>query len=217
MLLNVLKLGRIDYLDAYNLQLDYVQKRRSGDVPDTLLLLEHPPVLTMGRHADQSNIRADQQTLKTNHVDVHHIERGGDVTYHGPGQLVGYMILDISTFNEDLKYLVWAIEETFIQFLKKKFHLDSRRDPINRGVWLNGDKICAIGLSVRKGISMHGFAFNVDPDLNHYRWIVPCGIEGRGATSLAAHLKRKILVDSLIEGVVEHYATAFGYHSVMWS
>jgi lipoyl(octanoyl) transferase len=216
MLLDIKKLGLIDYHEAYTLQYRYVENRLNGNIPDTLLLLEHPSVLTMGRQANRDNILLDDQFLIANNIEVVDIERGGDVTYHGPGQLVGYMILDLFAVNGDLEKLVWNIEETFIRLLREEYNIDALRIKNNRGIWLCGNKICAIGLAVRKGITLHGFAFNVDPDLSHFNWIVPCGIQDRGVTSLAAHLNRKIQVEELIPGIVKHFAEVFGYQKINW-
>lgn len=178
-------LGRISHGAAWELQLRLWAARQEGRIPDVLLLLEHPPTITMGKRNHPENILVPEEHLKRLGVDLCHTDRGGDVTYHGPGQLVGYLILNLAEVGIGVKRYVHDLETVFINLLRREFGLDAGRDAAHRGVWVNGEKILAIGCAVRRKITLHGFAFNVDPDLAHFAWIHPCGITDRGVTSLA--------------------------------
>ncbi|MCC5949796.1 MAG: lipoyl(octanoyl) transferase LipB [Nitriliruptoraceae bacterium] len=176
--------GRVPYLDALALQRRLVAARRDERVGDTLLLLEHPPVYTLGKRADAANVLFDQAALTGHGIEVVEVDRGGDVTYHGPGQLVGYPILRLASLRGVIGY-VRALEEVLIRTLAT-YDLDARRIEGLTGVWVGEEKVAAIGVRVASGaITSHGFALNVDPDLTHFTGIVPCGIADRGITSLA--------------------------------
>ena len=199
MFIHLLSLGRVPYAEALALQQRIVALRKAGQIADTLLLLEHPPVLTLGRNASRSNILASDEFLQQRGIELHEINRGGDVTYHGPGQLVGYPILDLrgdwpGKKVPGLKHLgpvdyVRLLEEVLIRSCAD-FGVMAQRIPKLTGVWTiaNGSiaekKIAAIGVHVSQGVTSHGFALNVTPDLREFYWIVPCGITDRKVTSL---------------------------------
>lgn len=183
--IQVVKLGRIDYKKALGLQEKLMALRQAGKGYDTLILLEHPPVLTIGRRGSESNILLPEEMLRANGVSIYNVSRGGDVTYHGPGQIVGYPIFDLNQHGKDIKDFVGKIEEVFIRLLAKEFGIDAHRDEKKyTGVWVGDSKITAIGIAVKHWVTMHGFAFNVNTDLNHFKWINPCGITDKGVTSL---------------------------------
>ncbi len=203
--------GRIPYEEALAWQYELVEKRRDGRIGDTLILLEHPPVLTTGRREQSHNILVDTQALG---IPVIHTNRGGEVTYHGPGQVVGYLIVDLGNFSRKVKQFVFTLEEVFIRFLEKEYGIKASRHEKHRGVWVGNDKITALGLAIERAVTMHGFAFNVNTDLSHFKWIVPCGIQDRGVTSLEVLTGRKQDLDSLIPRLAEYYRDTFGYEEM---
>ncbi len=180
---SVLYLGRKPYSQVHGFQLELIEKRRIGEIPDQLLLVEHPPVITIGRGGSQDNIRVSQEVLKENNISVHHIERGGDVTYHGPGQLVGYPILNLKEHEQDLHWLLRSYEDVILKVLEKH-GIQGKRLKEYPGVWVDDKKIAAIGVAVKKWVTYHGFAFNINPNMEHFKYIIPCGIKDRGVTSL---------------------------------
>jgi lipoyl(octanoyl) transferase len=191
MVTSLLYLGRIDYETALSLQQRLVEMRHEQRIDDTLLLLEHPPVLTLGRNAHRSNIVADDKLLAGRGVQIVETNRGGDVTYHGPGQLVGYPILDLRAATPRMGVIdyVRKLEEVIIRVCAE-FQLFTGRIPGRTGVWtvpggsIPEKKIAAIGVHISRGITSHGFAFNITADLDDFSCIVPCGISDRGVTSL---------------------------------
>lgn len=174
-------LGLISYTEAWGIQEELRARRERGDICDRLLLLEHPPVLTLGKRECEEDIVSSPEAIAADGIGIVKANRGGRITYHGPGQLVGYFIFDVADVG--VKRFVCLIEELLIQLLSD-FGIQSHRDGEHPGVWVGRDKIAAIGLHVSRGITQHGFSLNVDPDLSHYRHIVPCGIRGRGVTSM---------------------------------
>ena len=182
--LAVYDLATIEYAAALRLQYRLLHARRRQRIGDRLLLLEHPPVITMGKSAEDADILADRSTLAAAGATVERVERGGEVTYHGPGQLVGYLIMDLGAYLRSLKTYVYLLEEVFVRVLADQFGISAGRDAEHRGVWVADRKITAIGVAVSQRITYHGFAFNVAPDLAHFAWIVPCGIHDRGQTSV---------------------------------
>jgi len=185
MKLNVVNLGKMDYQKALNIQEQLLSLRQEGKIDDTLLLVEHPAVITIGRRGSYSNIVVPESFLKENGIEVYEVSRGGDVTYHGPGQIVGYPVMDLNNYGKDIKAFVWNIEEVFVKLLKEQFNITAYREEKKyTGVWVDNCKITAIGIAVKKWVTMHGFAFNVNTNLDHFKWIVPCGITDKGVTSL---------------------------------
>lgn len=209
------KLGRIEYDEALAMQEDLLGMRQEGIIPDTLLMLEHPPVITLGRRGKYDNILLPLETLAANGVKTYEVSRGGDVTYHGPGQVIGYPIVDISAQGKDIKQFVWNIEEVFIRLLGSEFGIEAHREEKKyTGVWVENEKITAIGIAVKKWVTMHGFAFNVSTDLEHFSWINPCGITDRGVTSVKKLLNRQVDRNSVEDFVIKYFCEVFGYDDI---
>ncbi|TAK15400.1 MAG: lipoyl(octanoyl) transferase LipB [Acidobacteria bacterium] len=213
--LNVRHLGTISYDDGLALQAKLVEERRAGAIPDTLLLLEHPPVITLGvkTRRGPNHIVASDETLAGEGVTVHETGRGGDVTYHGPGQLVGYPILDLAPDRKDVHVYVRDIEEVLIR-AAAAFGIDAKRVPGLTGVWVGPEgreeKLAAIGIRISRWITSHGFALNVSTNLDHFNLIVPCGIVDRRVTSLEKLLGRAVAM-SEAERAVEQAFFALGW------
>ena len=210
--LDIQMLGTVAYKEALELQLDLLKKRRNDEIGDTLLLLEHPPVLTMGRRTPEKNILAARKWLAEQGVSVEAIGRGGDVTYHGPGQLVGYAIIDLRAHELGVRDYIGKLEEVIIKTLASTFNIASGRDDINRGVWVGSNKICAVGVAVKRFVTMHGFALNLNTDLSHFDWIVPCGIQGRGVTSAEKLTGQSVDMQRAAHSVAEHFKQTFNYN-----
>jgi lipoyl(octanoyl) transferase len=197
--LSVRRLGTISYEDGLVLQAKLVEERRAGAIPDTLLLLQHPPVITLGvkTRRGPNHIVATDEALAEEGVTVHETGRGGDVTYHGPGQLVGYPILDLAPDRKDVHVYVRDIEEMLIR-TAASFGIDAKRVPGLTGVWVGPDgreeKLAAIGIRISRWITSHGFALNVSTNLEHFNLIVPCGIADRQVTSLEKLLGRHVAI-----------------------
>lgn len=177
--------GLTPYADALALQIRLLQARQQGNVPDTLLLLEHPPTITLGRGSHDTDLLTPEAELIARGFTLHRADRGGEITYHAPGQLIGYPILDLRSYGQDLHRYLRDLEETLIRALGA-LGLPAHREPGLTGVWTQGSKIAAIGIKVSRWVSMHGFALNINPDLGPMRRdFVPCGIHDRDVTSLA--------------------------------
>jgi len=206
--MRLLDLGSTPYEQAWKLQREVFQSVVAGKEEDTLILVEHPHVYTFGRSTDLANFLLSDEKLLQIGAEKFEIERGGDVTYHGPGQLVGYPILNLGHFKEDLGWYLRTLEQTIIDFLRT-YDIEAFRIAGRTGVWVgatgNEEKICAIGVHASRWCTMHGFAFNVNTDLSYFEHIVPCGISDRGVTSLKKILGRDI---SMAE-VRERYVAAF--------
>jgi len=211
MKLNIVQLGLIDYKEALNIQEKLLDLCKINELEDTLLLLEHPPVLTMGTRAEKTNIYLTQEQLEAYNIKVYEINRGGDVTYHGPGQIVGYPIFNLVRHGKDIKDYVKKIQEVFLRLLANEFGIMAHREQEKyTGVWVGSDKITAIGIAVRHWVSMHGFAFNVNTDLSHFLWINPCGLSGRGVTSLQKQTGEKQDMNRLNKLVAKYFCEVFG-------
>ncbi len=176
-------LGRVDYAAALDLQRDLVEKRKSGLVPDQLLIVEHPHVITLGRNGRMSNLLAGREVLRRAGVSFFETDRGGDITYHGPGQVVGYPILDLREWKRDVVAYVRALEQSIIDALAE-FGIEAGRAQGMTGVWVDGHKIAAIGVHISRWVTSHGFALNVSTDLSYFQYIVPCGL-ARPVASMA--------------------------------
>ncbi|MGH9594151.1 MAG: lipoyl(octanoyl) transferase LipB [Bryobacteraceae bacterium] len=177
-------LGLMRYTDALAIQRDLVEQRKRGAIPDQLLIVEHPHVITMGRNAHQENVLAAPEILERAGIEFYHTDRGGDVTYHGPGQIVGYPIVDLREWKRDVVAYVRGVEEALIQTLDG-FGIEAGRSAGETGVWTGAGKIAAIGVHVSRWVTSHGFALNVDTDLSYFRYIVPCGL-AKPVTSMRA-------------------------------
>jgi lipoyl(octanoyl) transferase len=179
----VAELGRVDYRRALELQQATVARRKQGSVCDQLLLLEHPHVITLGRNGHMENLLADEQVLDRAGISLYPTDRGGDITYHGPGQLVGYPILDLREWKRDVGAYVRGIEQVLIDTLSD-YGIEAGRIPGLTGVWVDGRKVAAIGVHISRWVTSHGFALNVNTDLSYFQYIVPCGLT-KPVTSMA--------------------------------
>lgn len=211
--LAIYRLGSVRYGEALDLQHRLVAARQAGDIGDLLLLLEHPPVITMGRSAVREDVLATPAELSAAGASIEWIERGGETTYHGPGQLVGYPIIDLRAYLRSLKKYVHLLEETFVRHLAD-YGIAAGRDTEHRGVWVGNEKITAVGVAVQQRVTFHGFAYNVNTDLSHFGWIVPCGITDRGQTSLERLTGRTHPIDRIAGEVAAVFADLFGYSAV---
>jgi lipoyl(octanoyl) transferase len=208
--LRVLRLGRLRYGVALELQRRLVEDRRSGRLPDTLLLIEHNPVITYGRNAKPAHRLRSNEELQAMGVECFATGRGGDVTYHGPGQLVAYPILNLAPDRCDVHGYVRDLEEVMIRICAD-FGVKAGRLPGLTGTWVGGRKIGAIGERISQWVTCHGFALNVCNDLTPFQWIVPCGIHDRGVTSLANERKGKApTIDETMTSAARHIAEIFG-------
>jgi len=199
------RLGTIDYAEAHRLQKELQRKRVGGEVGDIVLLLEHPPVLTMGRSAKAQHVLAAPELLAARGIRVHEVGRGGDVTYHGPGQLVAYPIIDLKPDRKDVRKYVASLEETMIRTCAD-FGLAAGRVEGLNGAWIGERKVGAVGVRISRWVTMHGLALNVSSDLRHFEMIVPCGVQDKGVTSLSAELGRTVHVSDLFEPLAGHFA-----------
>jgi lipoyl(octanoyl) transferase len=168
-------LGRLDYARALVLQTDMVERRKRGEIPDQLLIVEHPHVITMGRNAHMANVLASTDILERAGIELHSTDRGGDVTYHGPGQIVGYPIVDLREWKRDVVAYLRALEQVLIDALAE-FGISGYRRTGATGVWVDGAKVAAIGVHISRWVTSHGFALNLDTDLDYFKYIVPCGL-----------------------------------------
>jgi lipoate-protein ligase B len=207
----VVHLGLIEYGEAYKLQRKLHRKRMFGEIPDTLLLLEHPPTFTIGRSGNMSNVLVSRDKLADEGIALFSIERGGDVTYHGPGQLVGYHITDLSHRGKDIHRYVHELEEVIIRTLKD-FSIVAARDEDHAGVWVGNNEIAAIGLTVRRWITMHGFALNVNPNLEYFSFINPCGFSDRTATSMSKLLGHEVSMEDVANRLIDNLSVIFAAH-----
>ncbi len=199
-------LGRLGYAEALEIQQQLVEQRKQGLIPDQLLFVEHPHVITMGRNGHMENLLAGEEALRQAGVEFHHTNRGGDVTYHGPGQIVGYPIFDLKEWKRDVVAYVRAVEGAIIGALAE-FGIDGGRVDGATGVWVNGAKVAAIGVHISRWVTYHGFALNVTTDLNYFRYIVPCGLT-KPVTSMEA-LGCRASVDEVKEALVRGFRRQF--------
>jgi lipoate-protein ligase B len=203
------RLGLVPYEDALRLQNRLVQARATDKVEDILLILQHPPVITMGKSGKVQNVLATQPTLQEKGIKVIFTDRGGDVTYHGPGQLVVYPILNLRPHGLSVPDYVWNLEEVVIRLLAH-FGISAGRLGKLRGVWVGGEKIASLGVHLSHWISKHGLALNVNTDLEFFNFINPCGT-GRRVTSMAKVLKRELPMEEIETLVLEEFAGVFGF------
>jgi lipoyl(octanoyl) transferase len=168
-------IGRIGYARGLDLQHDLVERRKRGEIPDQLLIVEHPHVVTMGRNGHMENVLASPEILERSGIELHYTDRGGDVTYHGPGQIVGYPIFDLREWKRDVVAYLRALEQVLIEALAE-FGIHGKRQPGATGVWVDGAKVAAIGVHISRWVTSHGFALNLDTDLDYFKYIVPCGL-----------------------------------------
>jgi lipoyl(octanoyl) transferase len=207
--LEVRHLGRLRYAEGLELQARLVADRQAGRIRDTLLLLEHDPVFTLGRNARAENVLHSEEALRARGFDVFETGRGGDVTYHGPGQVVGYPILHLAPDRCDVHRYVRDLEEVMI-LTCADYGVEARRVQGMTGAWVGEDKIGAIGVRIARWVTSHGFALNVTTDLAPFDLIVPCGIRGRGVTSLARVIDRDVPLGDVAEALARHLAAVLG-------
>jgi len=208
MFCTVYQLGLIGYSQAYHLQRELLRQRVNDEITDTLLLLEHPPTITIGKSGKLENVLASQAQLAREGVSLFFVDRGGDVTYHGPGQLVAYPIIDLRQRGRDVYKYVRDLEEVIIRTLND-FGIKARRDRNHRGVWVGNEEVAAIGLRISRWVSMHGFALNVNMDLEPFSLINPCGFCDRKATSISNLLSQDIPMGAVAEGLLAHFSQVF--------
>ena len=208
--LEVRRLGTISYADGLEIQKGLVEQRKAGAIPDQLLLLQHPPVITLGVKSrnDRSHIVASPDLLASEGVEVFETGRGGDVTYHGPGQLVGYPIIDLKPDRCDVHQYVRDLEEVMI-LMAAAFGVEAGRIPGLTGAWVGNEKLAAIGVRIARWVTSHGFAFNVNTARNHFDLIVPCGITDKGVTSLNKLIGRQIPMEEVEEVAAESFQQVF--------
>lgn len=202
-------MGQVDYRIAWDIQKRLAEARASGSAKDSLLLLEHPPTYTLGRGGDPSHLLVSQERLRELGADLHRVDRGGDITFHGPGQLVGYPILDLNRLGISVTRYVRGLEDVLIRVLSA-FSVDSGRLEGFPGVWVRKEKVAAIGVKVSAHrITSHGFALNVNNDLEFFSHIVPCGLKGKGVTSLARLKGQDIPISEVVKQVVQPFGEVF--------
>jgi len=202
------RLHLITYENALKLQQKLVEMRQRGDIDDQFLLLEHPPVITLGRGGDTGNLLATPDALTAQRVRFFATERGGDITYHGPGQLVGYPIIHLGEGNRDVRKYVTNLEEVLIRTVAD-YGITATRVEGRRGIWVGNDKIAAIGVRIAKWVTSHGFALNVTTNLEHFRLITPCGLQGTGVTSIEKMTGRRAPLAEVREIAATHFAEVF--------
>jgi len=204
---HVVDLGRMRYAEAMELQQAVVEQRKRGEIPDQLLIVEHPHVVTMGRNGHSENLLASPELLERAGIDFHHTDRGGDVTYHGPGQIIGYPIVDLREWKRDVGAYLRALEQVLIETLDE-FGIAAGRMQGATGVWVDGAKVAAMGVHISRWVTSHGFALNVDPNLNYFRYIVPCGLR-QPVTSMRA-LGCSAGREEVIAAITGSFARVFG-------
>ena len=203
-------LGLIDYKEAWDLQKHTFELRHRKKISDIIYLLEHPHTYTLGKVADEKNLIGSKEYLDKKKISVYNIDRGGDITYHGPGQIVGYPIIDLNEWQNDTHKYLRALEEVIIKTCGH-FGIKGIRDPKYTGVWIENRKIAAIGVKISRWITMHGFAFNVNTDLSLFTGIIPCGIVDKEVTSLQKELSRSVSISEVKEILIKNFIEVFGY------
>ena len=203
-------LGLIDYKDAWDLQLKFHEKRRSGEIGDILFLCEHPHTYTLGKVAEKQNLLFSKEELEEKKINVFEIDRGGDITYHGPGQIVGYAILNLEDWKKDTHLYLRSLEEVLIKTCAD-YGITAGRNDAYTGAWIENRKICAIGIKVSRWVTMHGFAFNVKTDLNLFNGIIPCGIQEKEVTSLQKELNSELELSETKYKISENFISVFEY------
>ena len=211
----MIDLGLIRYGPASQLQRQLVEARKAQAIPDILLFCEHPPLITIGRNSRAQHVRVSHDTLEHMHVELHPSDRGGDVTYHGPGQIVAYPIVDLAGHRRDIRWYVDRLEEVMIR-TSGDFGVRTKRVPGQHGVWVSGhageEKIGALGVHLSRWVTSHGFAYNVSTDLQYFDLIVPCGIVGKGVTSLERVLGHSVSLSDVRARLASHFSMVFHRH-----
>ncbi len=206
--LQIKKMGLVPYEEAWEYQREMHSSRLAEEIPDTLILLEHPPVYTFGKNSDQSNLinPRDAQVIRS--------DRGGDITWHGPGQLVGYPIINLEDHKRSVSWYMRGLEEVIIQTLK---HYDITGDRISgmTGVWVGNQKVCAMGVRLSRWVTMHGFALNVRPDMSYFNGMIPCGIKGKEVVSMENLLGAEITIEEVSQPLIQAFQSVFEFEKVL--
>ena len=209
---NILDLGKSDYKEAWELQKKLQSQRISGEIDDQLLLVEHFPVYTLGKNAPTEHLLIN----KANQISIVQSDRGGNVTFHGPGQLVGYPILDLNNYRKSITWYMRELEQLIINILKD-YGIEAERKKGLTGVWVNDKKIAALGVRISRWVTMHGFSLNINPDLKYYQGIIPCGISQYGVTSMANILGDSVpSMSEIKKKLVSHFISKFSAYKNQW-
>lgn len=211
--LSVIDLARQPYRPVWAFQQELQRKRIEQQIPDTLIFVEHDPVYTIGKNGSDLHVIASNNFLQLQGIDVVQVDRGGDVTYHGPGQLVGYPIFDLHQHKQSISWYMRSLEDVFIEVLNH-FNIQGERSEGYTGVWVKDEKITALGVRISRWVTMHGFAFNINTNLSHFSGIIPCGIFQYGVTSLQKILKRSIDMEEVKQFVVQGFKNVFNFSEV---
>jgi lipoate-protein ligase B len=206
--ITVIRLGKTRFSDCWSLQQQLLDKRQRNETIDLLLLTEHFDVYTIGKGGDENHLLADSDELRLDNIEIFRIDRGGDITFHGPGQIVGYPIIDLNNFRIDLHWYLRSIEEVMITTLQK-YGISANREEGLTGVWVNGEKIGAIGIKVSKWVTMHGFALNINTNLRRFERIIPCGIFNRNVTSMQKILGREVKMSKVEDDLIRSFSLIF--------
>jgi lipoate-protein ligase B len=203
-----------EYRAALDLQRSLVRARQTNAIEnDVVLILEHPPVFTLGRRAGVENLKASRAFLERKKIPVIPVERGGDITFHGPGQLVVYPIIDLTKAGLNILDYVTSLEEIMLR-TASDWNIPAKRNSVNRGIWVSNKKLGSVGISVQRGVTFHGFALNVNLSLKPFKWIHPCGLTDIGVTSMERELSQKISVNTVRKALMHHIETLFGFNLV---
>ncbi len=206
--MHILHLGKTKYAETWELQKKIFSARMENKIDDVILLTEHEPVYTLGKAANENHLLANDEELQKKGIEVFHIDRGGDITFHGPGQFVGYPILDLSHYEKDSHKYLRKLEEVLIHTLRE-YNIEATRDTDYTGVWVGSEKIAAIGVKISRWFTMHGFALNVNTDLSYFDRIIPCGIFHKGVTSLQKILQKEISLQEVETHIIHHIKKIF--------
>ncbi len=208
--LKIIKKGLVPYEEAWEFQRQTHADRLAGEIPDTLILLEHPPVYTFGKNADQSNL------IDPKDAEVIRSDRGGDITWHGPGQLVGYPILNLEDHKKSVSWYMRNLEEVIIHTLDH-FGIQGARIQGMTGVWVGDQKVCAMGVRLSRWVTMHGFALNVRPDMSYFGGMIPCGIKGKGVVSMKELLGTNIKIEDVSTPLIQAFQSIFEFDHILES
>ncbi|MBT3591214.1 MAG: lipoyl(octanoyl) transferase LipB [Candidatus Marinimicrobia bacterium] len=207
--IDIIDLGVCPYNNVWVMQKELQQKRIDGTIDDTLILVEHEPVYTLGKNADENHLLQNRDKS----IKVYNIERGGDITFHGPGQLVGYPILDLSNYQKSISWYMRKLEQVIIELLSN-YGINADRNIGLTGVWVGDEKIAALGVRISRWVTMHGFSININPDLRFYDGIIPCGILEHGVTSMKETLSQNMNVSTVKPILIEIFNTHFSKEKV---